>query len=58
MLFFCGRSEGSTAQNGLYEVRARGNWDLREVQQPFQPPKRGQGPHHHVEAAVDRCIPI
>ena len=31
---------------------ARGNWDSREGQQPFRP-KRGRGPHHHVEAAVD-----
>ena len=33
---------------------ARGNWDPREGQQPFRP-KRGRGPHHHVEAAVDWC---
>ena len=35
---------------------ARGNLDPREGQQPFRPnPKRGRGPHHHVEAAVDWC---
>ena len=28
---------------------ARGNWDSREVQQPFW----ARGPHHHVEAAVE-----
>ena len=33
---------------------ARGNWDPQEVQLPFQP-KRGGGPHHHVEAVVDWC---
>ena len=41
-------------KTGLYEDSARGNWIPREFQQPFQP-KRGRGPHHHVEAAVDWC---
>ena len=38
---------------------ARGNWDPQEGQQPLSiQPKRGQGPHHHVEAAVDWCRSI
>ena len=35
---------------------ARGNWAPREVQPAISTqPKRGGGPHHHVEAAVDCC---
>ena len=31
---------------------ALGNWNPQEDQKPFQP-KRGWGPRHHVDAAVD-----
>ena len=32
---------------------AQGNWDPREV--ISTQPKRGRGPHHHVEADVNWC---
>ena len=40
-------------KNGLRERSARDNWALGKANSHFDPIQTGQGPHHHVEAAVD-----
>ena len=43
MLPFCGHLVGSTAKKWFYEGSAQGDWDPREVQEPFRPNPNGVG---------------
>ena len=55
MLFFCGRSEGSTAKNRLIEGEPGIPGNLGKTNSHFDLIGRGWEPHHNAEAAVDWC---
>ena len=39
----CGRLEGSTTKNGLYEGSDRGDWALEKANIHFEPTQTGSG---------------